>query len=104
MDPLKLAESVKDAVSARRVFGEAVERDGVTLVPAATVIGGGGGGGRPDADGEGPGAGLGYGLLAWPSGAYEIRDGQARWIPALDTTRIAAIALIVLAILLRSRS
>jgi uncharacterized spore protein YtfJ len=102
MDPKKLTDQLKDAIGPRRVFGEPVEREGVTLVPAATVIGGGGGGSAPETSPEG-GTGLGYGLLAWPTGAYEIRDGNARWIPALDTTRIAVVALIVLAILLRPR-
>ncbi len=102
MDPQNLIENLRDAVGARRVFGEPVECDGVTLVPAATVFGGGGGG-SSDAVGPEGGTGIGYGLMGWPTGAYEIRDGQARWIPAIDTTRIAIIALIVIAILLRRR-
>jgi uncharacterized spore protein YtfJ len=101
VDPPKLIEAARDAVSARRVFGDPVEREGVTLVPAATVLGGGGGGSNEGNEAAGGGAGIGYGLIAWPSGAYEIKDGSARWIPALDTTRIAVVVLIVIAILLR---
>ena len=44
MDPRELIKGARDALSVRRVFGEPVERDGVTVIPAATVIGGGGGG------------------------------------------------------------
>ena len=43
-------------------------------------------------------------VLPAETGAYEIRDGQARWIPALDTTRIVIVAMIVIAILLRRRN
>ena len=51
MDPRELIKGVREALSVRQVFGEPVERDGVTVIPAATVIGGGGGGG-----GEGAGS------------------------------------------------
>ena len=45
MEARELIEGVREALSVRQVFGEPVERDGVTVIPAATVIGGGGGGG-----------------------------------------------------------
>ena len=45
MDPSELLKGARDALSVHQVFGEPVERDGVTIIPAATVIGGGGGGG-----------------------------------------------------------
>ncbi len=53
MEARELIKGVRDALSVRQVFGEPVERDGVTVIPAATVMGGGGGGGgegarRPD--------------------------------------------------------
>ena len=41
MSHRELIGAVREAISARRVFGEPVERDGVTLISAATVIGGG---------------------------------------------------------------
>jgi len=40
-----LLQGARDALTVRRVYGEAIERDGVTVIPAAMVIGGGGGGG-----------------------------------------------------------
>jgi uncharacterized spore protein YtfJ len=102
-------ESVRSAISARQVFGEPVDRDGVTVIPAATVIGGGGGGGaqpsRQDdaATGDpGSGAGMGFGLIAWASGAFEIREGQVRWRPAIDATRVILAAMGVVLVLSRA--
>ena len=115
--------SVRDALSAQRVFGEPVERDGVTVIPAATVIGGGGagagGGDRGDGDGQtgrerdspaaghGSGAGMGFGLVAWASGAFEIREGRVTWRPAVDLTRIllaaVGVALVVAKAMLAAR-
>jgi uncharacterized spore protein YtfJ len=83
----ELLEGARDAITVRRVYGEPVEREGVTLVPAAAVRGGGGGGG--DAEGNGGG---GFGLAGRPVGAWVIRDGEVTWRPALDLTRLVAIA------------
>jgi uncharacterized spore protein YtfJ len=78
-----------EMMSASRVFGPPVERDGVTLVPVAWVIGGGGGGvGGPDTS---PGDGAGFGLMSIPIGAYEIRNGQARFVPTYDVGVLALI-------------
>jgi uncharacterized spore protein YtfJ len=75
----------RDAVTVRRVFGEPVERDGVTIVPVASVRGGGGGGG--DTSGNGGG---GFGVSATPVGVYVLHgDGRVEWKPAVNTTRIA---------------
>jgi uncharacterized spore protein YtfJ len=89
--------SIRETLSARQVFGEAVARDGVTVIPAATVIGTGGGGGGTrtpgkedgEADRQATGAGMGLGMIAWPSGAFEIRDDRVTWRPTVDITRIA---------------
>jgi uncharacterized spore protein YtfJ len=87
----ELLEGVRDAITARRVYGEPVEHEGVTLVPAAAVRGGGGGGG----DSEGNGGG-GFGLAGRPVGAWVIRDGEVTWRPAVDLIRLAAIAAVAL--------
>jgi uncharacterized spore protein YtfJ len=90
-----LLQGHRDAVTVRRVYGDPVERDGVTIVPAAAVFGGTGGGG----DDEGNGGG-GFGLHARPVGAWEIRDGQVTWRPAVDVNRIVlVVALLGLAAL-----
>jgi hypothetical protein len=96
VEPKEAFRSVREALSARQVFGEPVERDGVTVIPAATVIGGGGGGGGNrgseggDAGGGEPttGAGMGFALVGWASGAFEIREGRVAWRPTLDVTRL----------------
>jgi uncharacterized spore protein YtfJ len=105
---LAAVERGRDAVTARRVYGDPVERDGVTLVPAAAVRGGGGGGGGGDE--EGGGGGTGYGLAGRPVGAYVISGGEVRWEPIIDRTRviigsqlIVAAALLLLAALARRR-
>lgn len=77
-------KGARDAITVKRVYGDPIESEGVTVVPAAAVGGGGGGGG--DAEGNG---GTGFGLRARPVGAWVIRDGEATWRPAVDLNRIA---------------
>jgi uncharacterized spore protein YtfJ len=88
----------RDAITVKRVFGDPVETDGVTVIPAARVGGGGGGGGDSDNNG-----GLGFGLGARPVGAYVIRDGEVTWKPAVDLNRIIALALVLGIVLARRR-
>jgi uncharacterized spore protein YtfJ len=104
----------RDTMTVRRVFGEPIERDGLTLVPVANVMGGAGGGGgeapAPGAEGAagsdasgppmGSGMGVGYGVRATPAGVYVIKDGDVRWEPAMDLTRIAIMGQIVAIVLL----
>ena len=87
MDLDTLLQGHRDAITVRRIYGDPVERDGVTIVPAAAVMGGTGGGG--DEDGNG---GAGLGLAGRPAGAWVIRDGEVKWKPAIDVSRLAAIA------------
>jgi uncharacterized spore protein YtfJ len=107
VEPKEVFRSIRETLSARQVFGETVERDGVTVIPAATVIGTGGGGGGTreprkqdgEADQRAVGAGMGLGMIAWPSGAFEIRDDRVRWRATVDISRIAFAALgVVLAL------
>jgi uncharacterized spore protein YtfJ len=77
-----LLQGYRDAVTVRRIYGDPVERDGVTVVPAAAVIGGTGGG---EEDGK---AGGGFGLLGRPVGAWVIHEGEATWKPAIDVDRL----------------
>ncbi len=87
MDMPELISNARDAMSAKRVFGEPYEKDGVTIITAAKVSGGGGGGSGGDGKG-GEGSGGGFGLSASPVGAYVIRNGKVRWIPAVDVNRV----------------
>ena len=79
-------DAARDLMTVRRVYGEAVERDGVTVIPAAAVRGGAGGGGGSRGDEE-SGSGGGFGLVARPSGAWIVRDGEVTWKPAVDVNR-----------------
>jgi uncharacterized spore protein YtfJ len=108
-----MIDRVRDILSAERVVGTPIERDGATLVPVVSVRGGGGGGGGggsaapsearaggADRD-SGSGAGLGFGVMARPVGAYAIEDGVVRWVPAVDVSRIALVALAVFFLVFR---
>jgi uncharacterized spore protein YtfJ len=80
-------DAVRDVVSVKRVFGEAYEAHGVTVIPVAAVRGLGGGGGGED-DKQQLGAGAGIGVTARPVGVYVVDEGRVRWEPAVDVTRI----------------
>jgi uncharacterized spore protein YtfJ len=86
----------RDAITVKRVYGAAYEREGVTVIPAAAVAGGGGGGGGERAGETGEGGGFGIG--ARPVGAYVIRGDDVRWEPAVDVSRIATQAIVAAAI------
>ena len=99
---LERLNAVKDTMTVKRVFGDAYERDGVTVIPVASVRGGGGGGGGEgegmDAEGSGPkgsapkasgsGGGVGFGIAARPVGVYVVKDGEVTWQPSVDVMRI----------------
>jgi len=53
-----------------RVVAEPYEMDGLTVIPAARVVGGG------------------IGIVARLVGVYVIKDGEVRWVPATDVTRV----------------
>ncbi len=84
-----LVTTARDAVTVKRVFAEPYEKDGVTVITAATVGGGAGGGGGHDERGQ-EGEGGGFALRARPTGAYIIKDGDVFWRPAVDVNRLVA--------------
>lgn len=86
----ELLAGARDAIEAKRVYGDPIEADGVTVVPAAVVGGGGGGGG--DTEGNG---GAGFGLRGRPAGAWVIRGDDVTWRPAVDLNRIALYAFLL---------
>ncbi|MEX0875310.1 MAG: sporulation protein [Actinomycetota bacterium] len=99
MDVEQIVSEARDTITVKRVFGEPYERNGVTLIPAATIRGGGGGGGDHRTN-EG-GSGGGFGVTARPVGAYVIKDGVVSWQPAFDLNRTILIGGIIGAIALR---
>jgi uncharacterized spore protein YtfJ len=84
----------RDALTVKRVFGDAYEKDGTTIIPVAAIRGGAGGGGGQDEGGQ-SGSGSGFGLSARPVGAFIIREGEATWRPAYDATRVALLGEVV---------
>jgi uncharacterized spore protein YtfJ len=98
----RLVESLGGTASAQAVFGAAVEKDGVTIVPVARVrfgVGGGGGRGpgrkkRGDGGPEQVGYGQGGGVQAAPVGYIELRDGQASFKRIADPVRPMAVLLL----------
>jgi len=111
MEVQELITEARDVTTARRVYGDPVERNGVTVVPAAVVRSSGNGTERSDLGEEGAG---GSGLVAKPVGAWVITDTSVTWKPALDVNRIvlvgqviglpAVVLLVVLGRLLLARS
>ena len=91
MDPHPILVGTQEAMTPRRVFGDPFHADGATILPVATVAGGGGGG---SGSGSGmraagvDGGGVGFGLRAQAAGVFVIRDGDAKWRPALNLNRV----------------
>jgi uncharacterized spore protein YtfJ len=90
-DPLAFIKRAQDVLTVKRVYGEPIERNGVTIIPAVSLGGGGGGGGGGGQDERGQrgsGYGGGFGVSAKPAGAFIVRaDGRVVWRPALDLNR-----------------
>jgi uncharacterized spore protein YtfJ len=95
----------RDAITVKRVFGEPFQENGITVIPAAKIMGGGGGGSGESPDGSGQGSGTGFGMAGKPVGAYVIRGDDVKWQPAVDLNRLIAGTLVLfgLAIVLKSR-
>jgi uncharacterized spore protein YtfJ len=106
MNASELIGRAADVVTIKRVFGEPIQQDGITVIPAAVVLGGGGGGGGTDANAN-EGSGGGFAVHARPIGVYVIKDGDVRFEPALDLTTIITggqkIALVLLRLILGRR-
>jgi uncharacterized spore protein YtfJ len=123
MDVQEVLNHAREAMTVKRVFGDPYEKEGLTVIPVANVMGGAGAGGgtgvgaRPggaseEAVGKGEadsGYGMGYGLRATPAGVYVIKGGEVEWKPALDANRltlqragVAIVALLVLRSIIRT--
>jgi uncharacterized spore protein YtfJ len=74
-----MAERLGAAARAATIFGEPVERDGVTVIPVAKARWGfgGGAGSRKGEDG----AGGGGGAQVTPAGFIELKNGAAEFRP-----------------------
>lgn len=72
----RIIEAAGGRAGAHAVFGTAVERGGVTVIPVARVRWGGGGG-NGSAPEQGEGSGGGAGVIADPVGYIEITEAGA---------------------------
>ncbi len=93
----ELADRVGAAATVKAVFGEPVERDGVTVIPVAKASWGFGGGGGGEGKDEGHGGG--GGASAGPQGFIEIEGGRATYRPIRSPLRSGAVALVAVAAL-----
>ena len=116
MEIQKLLTKLSDSLHASRSFGPASEQGGVTIIPVAIEVGGGGlgMGMQPAATGtsaEGSGddavpmgSGGGFGTVSFPLGVYVIKNGEVRWVPAIDATRLAIAAIGAVKLVARLRA
>jgi uncharacterized spore protein YtfJ len=103
VDTNEIIAAARDAMTVRRVFGDPHAQDGVTVVPAAVVVGGlGAGSGRRETGEAGDGGG--FGVIALPVGAFTIRAGRVRWHPAVNGNLLVVAATVVAVTYLRTRS
>jgi uncharacterized spore protein YtfJ len=77
----QIGQTVGQKANVSSVFGEPIEREGLTVIPVAKArfgFGGGGGTGSREGD-EGGGGGGGGGALVSPIGYIELHDGSAEF-------------------------
>lgn len=84
MRVMDVVNEARAVMRASEVFGTPIEKDGITVIPAAKVAGGAGGGGdqhQPQA------GGIGFGVISQPAGAFVIKGSEVTWQPAIDLNR-----------------
>ncbi len=86
----RLAQVVGASAGESSVFGEAIERDGTTIIPVARSRWGFGGGSGEAKGGKGEtGSGGGGGAIVRPLGFIEISEGHARFRRIIDPSAVA---------------
>ena len=108
MNADQILSQAQDTITIKRVFGEPYEKNGITVITAAGVLGGGGAGSGEAPGDQGQGSGGGFGVIARPVGAFVIKGDQVSWQPAIDVNRailggqiLAVIALLTLRTVVR---
>lgn len=113
MDITTVLEEAREVIGSKGVFGAPYEKNGITVIPAARVMGGAGGGTgqAPVPEGEGAetarptGSGAGFGVSARPIGAFVVKGDQVTWVPSIDVNRLMLgfqVALVVFFLVIRS--
>jgi uncharacterized spore protein YtfJ len=92
-----LIEAVVDRIGGEfgtaKIFGDPVEREGVTVIPVAAVRMGFGGGTRSDPSKRHDGEGAGGGGTITAAGYIELKQGTSRFVPVLRPERMAVMLL-----------
>lgn len=92
----RLAAQMGMHARAASVYGDPVERGGVTVIPVARVRWGFGGGAGRGPEEKGSGMGAGGGAMATPAGYIEIHEGVATYHPIHDLMQtLGGVALII---------
>jgi uncharacterized spore protein YtfJ len=89
----RIGQTVGQRAQVSTIFGEPVEREGVTVIPVAKArfgFGGGGGSGASGGD-EGSGGGGGGGVAVSPVGYIEVRDRGAEFKQISTATDVLAL-------------
>ncbi len=92
----RLVSQVGGHARVQAIFGDPIERDGITVIPVARLrwgVGGGGGGAAP----EGSGSGGGGGVAADPIGYIEVSSAGATFRPIPRSVGPAAIVAVAIA-------
>jgi uncharacterized spore protein YtfJ len=99
MNLTEILGDAKETIGSKGVFGAPFEKNGVTIIPAARIMGGAGAGEGPakrtadDDVGEEigsvqTGSGGGFGVSGQPTGAFVIKGDKVTWLPAVDVNRL----------------
>jgi uncharacterized spore protein YtfJ len=88
-----VTEKIQKSAHVKAVFGEPVERKGITVIPVSRVSVSGGGGGALEGSEEekgkkGQGMGLGVRAKSTPVGYIEITDSSARFVEITEQKHI----------------
>jgi uncharacterized spore protein YtfJ len=89
----QIGVTIGDKARVTTVFGEPVDREGITVIPVAKArfaFGGGGGGGSRGND-EGSGGGGGGGALVSPVGYIEVHGDGAEFRRISSSTDVVAL-------------
>src|SRR5258708_17385803 len=93
----RLANRVGINSKVSTIFGDPVERDGITVIPVARVSwgfgGGAGSGSNPGQSQVGEGSGGGGGTMVNPVGYIELKNGRATFYPIYDFGTILRLGL-----------
>jgi uncharacterized spore protein YtfJ len=89
----RIGETVGENAHVSTIFGEPVEREGMTVIPVGRArFGFGGGGGSGSREGnEGSGGGGGGGVAVSPVGYIELHEGTAQFKRILTATDLLAL-------------